>query len=154
MSEFRFAEPQYLHLIWALGLAAVLLFWLEGRGRAVLARLVDQTMQSRLASRPSRVRRMARIGLICVAGLAMIVALMRPQWGITTVKSSRAGAEIMICLDVSRSMLAEDVVPNRLERAKAEIRDLLTLLDGDQVGLIAFAGRATVLSPQIGRAHV
>jgi len=53
----------------------------------------------------------------------------------------------MVGLDVSRSMLAEDVAPNRLERAKAELRDLLSYLDGDQVGLIAFAGRATVLSP-------
>jgi hypothetical protein len=53
----------------------------------------------------------------------------------------------MVCLDVSKSMLAEDVAPNRLERAKAELNDLLTYLSGDQVGLIAFAGRAALLSP-------
>jgi Ca-activated chloride channel family protein len=72
---------------------------------------------------------------------------MRPQWGVEFVSAPRVGAEIMIALDVSRSMLAEDVAPNRLDRAKAEIRDLLTYLEGDQVGLIAFAGRASVLSP-------
>ena len=76
----------------------------------------------------------------------MVTALMRPQWGYSTIIAA-LGAQIMIALDVSRSMLAEDVVPNRLDRAKAEIRDLLSYLNGDQVGLIAFAGRATVLSP-------
>jgi Ca-activated chloride channel family protein len=72
---------------------------------------------------------------------------MRPQWGLHYVSTPRVGAEIMICLDVSKSMLAEDVAPNRLERAKAEIRDLLYYLDGDHVGLIAFAGRASVIAP-------
>ena len=72
---------------------------------------------------------------------------MRPQWGLRHVATPRVGAEIMVALDVSRSMLAEDVGPNRLERAKAEIADLLPYLDGDAVGLIAFAGRAAVLSP-------
>ncbi|MDG2049699.1 MAG: VWA domain-containing protein, partial [Myxococcota bacterium] len=75
------------------------------------------------------------------------LSLMRPQWGVEFIESRASGAEIMIALDVSRSMMAEDVVPNRLERAKAEIRDLLPYLDGDQVGLIAFAGRASVLCP-------
>ena len=59
----------------------------------------------------------------------------------------RVGAQLMVCLDVSKSMLAEDTAPNRLERAKVEITDLLTFLDGDQVGLIAFAGKAAVLCP-------
>jgi Ca-activated chloride channel family protein len=77
----------------------------------------------------------------------MVTALMRPQWGVRQVAQQRAGAEIMIALDVSKSMLADDVAPNRLERAKAEIVDLLGYLDGDRVGLIGFAGRASVLSP-------
>jgi Ca-activated chloride channel family protein len=79
--------------------------------------------------------------------VALVLALMRPQWGVEFVTSPQVGAEIMIALDVSKSMLAEDVAPNRLERAKAEIRDLLPYLEGDQVGLIAFAGRASVLCP-------
>ena len=72
---------------------------------------------------------------------------MRPQWGLTYQETPRVGAQIMVCLDVSKSMLAEDTAPNRLERAKVELTDLLTYLQGDQVGLIGFAGRATVLCP-------
>lgn len=92
-------------------------------------------------------KRVLRLVYLGLTGLALIVALMRPQWGISYEKLPHVGAQIMICLDVSRSMLAEDVVPSRLERAKAEIVDLLDLLDGEQVGLIAFAGKATVLCP-------
>ena len=77
----------------------------------------------------------------------MVAALMQPQWGERFVTTPRVGAEIMIALDVSRSMLADDAKPTRLERAKAEISDLLAYLGNDQVGLIAFAGRATILSP-------
>jgi Ca-activated chloride channel family protein len=87
------------------------------------------------------------VGLLTAAGLFMVLALMRPQWGMRFVATPRVGAEIMIALDVSRSMLADDAKPSRLERAKAEIADLLAYLDQDHVGLIAFAGRASVLSP-------
>jgi Ca-activated chloride channel family protein len=85
--------------------------------------------------------------LIGLSAACLVVALMRPQLGVRHVAAQRVGAQIMLALDVSKSMLAEDVAPNRLERAKAEIVDLLGYLDGDQVGLIAFAGRATVLAP-------
>ena len=126
------------------GLALVLL---ERRGSASLDKFVSTTLQLRLVTRPTRTRRWLRIALLCGFGACCVIALMRPQWGAQIVTTPRAGVEIMICLDVSRSMLSEDVAPNRLERAKAEIRDLLGLLSGDSVGLIAFAGRATILSP-------
>ena len=90
---------------------------------------------------------MARLTLLLVAGFAMAAALLQPQMGERYVATPRVGAEIMIALDVSRSMLADDAAPSRLERAKAEVRDLLAYLRDDHVGLIAFAGRASVLSP-------
>ena len=71
-----------------------------------------------------RWRRWTRLGLLAVAGLAMAVALMQPQWGERYVSTPRVGAEIMIALDVSRSMLADDAPPSRLERAKAEDRPI------------------------------
>jgi Ca-activated chloride channel family protein len=76
-----------------------------------------------------------------------ILALARPQLGKSQDKIKSEGVEIMICLDVSNSMMAEDVKPSRLEYAKAELSRLLDLLGGDKVGLIAFAGSATLLSP-------
>ena len=147
MTDISFAQPQWVHLIWLVLGFVVVLAWLELRGGHALNQLVHPTLQQFLVQRPSRMRRYLRIMLLGLAGLAMVLAMMRPQWGLHLISTPRVGSEIMIAVDVSRSMLAEDVAPNRLERAKAEIRDLLPYLDGDQVGLIAFAGRASVLSP-------
>ncbi|MFQ5655655.1 MAG: VWA domain-containing protein, partial [Planctomycetota bacterium] len=125
----------------------VLLLVLERRGGSALDRVISRTLQARLVRRPGAARRHMRVLLLGLAGALLVVALMRPQWGIEFQSTPRVGSELMVCLDVSRSMLAEDVAPNRLERAKAEVRDLLPFLEGDHVGLTAFAGRATVLSP-------
>ncbi|MBT37057.1 MAG: hypothetical protein CL938_00720 [Deltaproteobacteria bacterium] len=147
MSDLRFAEPAFVHALWVVAASLALLFWLEGRGGRLLGDFVATPMQRRIVRRGPGWRRRARFAAIAVSLTATVVALMRPQWGFEFVQSRAVGAEIMIALDVSRSMLAEDVAPNRLERAKAEIRDLLPYLEGDQVGLIAFAGRASVLCP-------
>lgn len=147
MSGLHFAEPQWIHLLWAVIVFIALLVWLERRQGGDLARFISPALQPRLVARTSPVRRMLRLFFLGLCGLFLTLALMRPQWGVQFVSTPRAGAQIMVALDVSRSMLAEDVAPNRLERAKADLRDLLGWLDGDQVGLIAFAGRASVLSP-------
>ncbi|MCB1739429.1 MAG: VWA domain-containing protein, partial [Gammaproteobacteria bacterium] len=147
MSDFVFAEPGWARLLWLVAGFAVLLFWLERRGATALGRFIAADLQPRLLRRPGRWRRALRLGALVLVGVACSIALMRPQWGLRAISSPVSSAEIMICLDVSRSMLADDVAPNRLQRAKAELRDLLGLLDGDRVGLIAFAGRASILSP-------
>ena len=147
MSEFQFADPQWARALWAVLAFVVLLSWLERRGGGALDRLLGGALQSRLVQRPSSWRRRLRLVLLGLSAACLVVALMRPQLGVRHVAAQRVGAQIMVALDVSKSMLAEDVAPNRLERAKAEIVDLLGYLDGDQVGLIAFAGRATVLAP-------
>lgn len=140
-----FAEPQWVHAIWLVIAFAAALLWLNRRSARALDRLLSPVMQDRLVARPQR--RWLAIALIGVSGLFLVFALMRPQWGRHFVKTPRVGAQIMICLDVSKSMLAEDTAPNRLERAKAEIADLLSYLKDDSVGLTAFAGKATVVCP-------
>lgn len=147
MSDFRFANPNWIHAVWLVAGLVVLLLWFDWRRGDVLSRLVSTTMQGRLVQRLSRTRRWLSIGLLGLAALSLVAALMRPQWGLTYRETPQVGAQIMVCLDVSKSMLAEDTAPNRLERAKAELTDLLSYLQGDQVGLIAFAGRAAVLCP-------
>jgi len=137
-------------LVWVLGLwaaVAIAAVLLERRGSGALDRLVASALQSALVARPAPWRRATRLALLVVAGGAMATALLQPQMGERFVATPRVGAEIMIALDVSRSMLADDAAPSRLERAKAEVRDLLAYLRDDHVGLIAFAGRASVLSP-------
>jgi len=145
--DLRFAQPQWVHLIWLVVALVLALFWLDRRGAGSLDRFLSLIMQQRLLTRHAPWRRASKILLLGLTCVCLVLALMRPQWGFRHIETPRVGAEIMICLDVSRSMLAEDVAPNRLERAKADITDLLTLLDRDHVGLIAFAGKATVLCP-------
>ena len=147
MSEFRFAQPQWIHALWGVLAFVALLIWFDLRGAGALEQLIGNTFKRRLVRRPGLLRRRMRIALLGLSAACLVLALMRPQLGIRHVAAPRVGAEVMIALDVSRSMLAEDVAPSRLERAKAEIVDLLSYLEGDQVGLIAFAGRATVLAP-------
>jgi Ca-activated chloride channel family protein len=149
VSPITFQDPERVQLL--LGVLAVMGFlaWREVRGTTRLDRFLSRAMQARLVERPTRGRR--ALGLL-LYGLALalgVLALMRPQstGQSETIASREAGGEVMVLLDVSRSMLAEDAAPNRLERAKAEIRDLVRELPGQRVGLMAFAGRATVLCP-------
>jgi len=142
-----FAQPEWVWVLWAWLVLVAGMILLERRGSDVLDRLVATPLRSRLVDRPSRWRRWARIALLGAAGALLALALMRPQTGERFVSTPRVGAEIMVALDVSRSMLADDAKPSRLERAKAELRDLLGYLGDDHVGVIAFAGRASVLSP-------
>ena len=147
MTDLYFAEPQWIHGLWVVLVFFLLMIWLERRSGGDLSQFVSKVLQPRLVRSASITRRMIRIMFLALSGVFLVISLMRPQWGLQFVSTPKVGAEIMICLDVSKSMLAEDVAPNRLERAKADIGDLLNYLSGDQVGLIAFAGRASVLSP-------
>ena len=142
-----FARPEWVAAVWLWLGVWLVVGLLERRGSDVLDRLIAPLMQGQLVDRPSQWRRALRYVLLGVSGLAMSIASMQPQMGERFVATPRVGAEIMVAIDVSRSMLADDAKPNRLERAKAEIRDLLGYLGDDHVGLIAFAGRASVLSP-------
>lgn len=143
----HWARPELVWVLGAWAVLAVVVLGLDRRGAGALDRLVSSALQSVLVARPARWRRVSRLALLVVSGFAMAAALLQPQMGERFVATPRVGAEIMIALDVSRSMLADDAAPSRLERAKAEVRDLLAYLRDDHVGLIAFAGRASVLSP-------
>lgn len=149
MSGWTWLHPERVHLLWlALG-ATALLAWLELRGREHLARFVSRAMQARLAARATIERRIARLVAICACLCFGVLALMRPQTAgeVESVRTSRVSADIMVVLDVSKSMLAEDAAPSRLARAKAEISALVDQLEGHRMGLVAFAGGATLLSP-------
>ena len=147
MNEFRLAQPGWGHLFWPiLSFFAVYVAW-EFRKGVALGSFLSPAMQPRLIASPSLGRRRSATAVLIAGSLLAVGATVRPQWGWSERTLPQFGAQVMVCLDVSKSMLAEDVVPNRLERAKAELGDLLELLRGDQVGLIAFAGKATVVSP-------
>ena len=147
--KITFLYLDRIHLIWAAVALIVVLTVLELRSQDRLDGFVSPLMQSRLAARQLLGRRLLRLALAFVSLLLAIGALMRPQTpGTTEVLTTRhASADIMVVLDVSRSMLAEDAAPNRLDRAKAEISELLGRLGQDRIGLVAFAGRSVLLCP-------
>lgn len=148
MDRIVFIDAHWVHLVWlAVGFVALLAF-LELRARDTLGRFLSATMQTRLAQRQTLIRRTLKLVLVFATLLLGILALMRPQTpGGTETHSSRITADIMVVLDVSKSMLAEDATPNRLARAKAEIVEFIDRVTGHRVGLVAFAGRASVKSP-------
>jgi len=149
VTDLEFAHPERVHLFWLAALVAGFLAWRElGRGTALRAQL-SAVMQRRLVLAPRRGRRLLRAALAFAALGLGILALMQPQarGEVEMVASGRVSADIMVVLDVSRSMLADDAPPNRLARAKAEIGSLVDRMSGNRVGLIAFAGRAAVLCP-------
>lgn len=136
--------------VWLFAVLVVVLFitWKVGSQRRHLSAFVSATMQPRLVTRPSAANRMMQAGCLFLSGCIFVLALMQPQIvQQERVMAPRETANIFVALDVSKSMLATDVVPNRLERAKSEIRDMLPMLSAHRVGLLAFAGRTTVLSP-------
>ena len=144
---FRFVSTEIL-----LGLLIVpalgAFFWATRQARRrALAQFGDLALVQKLSATLSRRGRVAKSVLMLVAVAFLILALARPQFGtrVETVRSE--GQDVMVALDVSRSMLAEDVEPNRLERARLEIMRILQRLDGDRIGLVAFAGNAFVQSP-------
>lgn len=149
MTALELAHPERIHALIAVLAVLGAVALLEGRGRARLHAFVSERMAGRLATRPGPGRRGARLALLLLAGTLGVIALMRPQSRSESevVEAREASAEVMVVLDVSKSMLAEDAAPSRLERAKAEIRDLVRLLPGHAVGLIAFAGRPSILCP-------
>lgn len=149
MSSLTFSNVELLWLIApALALGALFVY-LDSHAAARLVRFISALMQLRLASRLPADRRILRLLCIVITLLAGVFALSRPQTPgeVETTNSTQVSADIMVVLDVSRSMLAEDAAPNRLKRAKAELLDLLNKLRGHRVGLVAFAGRAQVLCP-------
>lgn len=139
-----FAYPAVLLLLWVVPLSAALWVWLRRRRRARLARLSIAAA----APDPGAERRFhAQLALACAGTLLALAAAARPQWGEREEVVLSKGRNVVIAVDVSRSMLAEDVRPNRLERARADLRDLIADLRGDRAGLLAFRGSPVLVCP-------
>lgn len=136
----RFANPQMLWLLLALPVLVVGLSLRYGWRRRRLSGLGHQPQVRRLAASVSAGRRLAK-SILLVLGLALVIgSLARPQAGERSTMAPSVGIDIIVALDFSKSMLAQDAYPSRIERAKAELERLLDRAGGDRVGLVAFAG--------------
>ena len=142
-----FAKPTFLYFFALVPLFAVFLVWANNRRKADLSRLGDRTLIDRLSAGINWQGRRWRSVLWLVALALIIIALARPQWGSEVQTIDQEGLQVMVALDVSQSMLAEDIKPNRLERAKLEISDLMDRLNGDEIGLVLFSGASFIQFP-------
>lgn len=144
---FRFANPQYLWLLLAIPLLVVL-FWVAARiRRKRLERFGHLSLMKELMPDASPARVKFKFLIFCTALLLLILAIARPQFGSKLKELNSKGIEMMLVVDVSNSMLAEDFEPNRLERTKYAIGKLFDGLQQDRVGLIIFAGEPKVQLP-------
>lgn len=143
----RFAEPMFLWGLLTLPLFALLFVYAYHRRKKLAARFVSLSMLPKLSTSVSPWRRLAKVTILLFAIAFLFVALARPQWGRKMEHIERRGLDIVLLQDISLSMLAEDVKPNRLTRSRHEISAFLESLSGDRVGLVAFSGEAQVMVP-------
>jgi Ca-activated chloride channel family protein len=144
---FRFANPEYFWLLWLLPLLLAVFAWSAWRRRRRLERFADPALLATLIPDASPGRHLTKTLFLLAAVALVIVALARPQVGSKLREVTVSGMELMLAVDVSNSMLAEDFEPNRLERTKYAISRLLESLRQDRVGLVVFAGDAYVQLP-------
>jgi len=144
----RFAAPQFLWLLAVLpAVAAAAWAARSSRARALRSFAGGAPHVGRFTEHVSGNRRAVKLLLLCLALGAIAVALARPQWGTSLQTITRTGSDVVIVLDTSLSMAAEDLAPSRLEHAKHSIASLLDRLEGHRVGLVTFAGQATLACP-------
>jgi Ca-activated chloride channel family protein len=146
--NFNLADPRMLWMLPVVVLPLTAFLWWSWRKRQ---ELVTQFISARLLAQlkvgvsPSRQK--ARLVMLVLAVVCLILAVARPQWGYTWEEARQRGLDILIAIDTSNSMLARDVAPNRLERAKLAALDLMRKAQSDRLGLIAFAGDAFLVCP-------
>lgn len=147
MENFRFANPQMLWLL--LAVVALVILYLAGRhlDRRNLQRVGNVSLLRPLAPEASAAKRHVKFILEMLALTALVIAVARPQFGSKLETVKKEGVEVMVCLDISNSMLAEDIAPNRLQKAKRMLSRLLDQMENDKVGLIVFAGDAFTQIP-------
>lgn len=144
----NFAHPKMLWLLAiTVSLLAVFLWWSWRKRLHLVSQFVRSRLLAHLTVGLSRGVQKARMVLLVVAVGALILTLARPQWGFAWEEAHQRGLDIAVAIDTSRSMLAEDIAPNRLQRAKLAALDLMRLAQRDRLGLVAFAGTAFLQCP-------
>jgi Ca-activated chloride channel homolog len=143
----HWVRPEVLNFLWGLPLLGIFFVWSFRRRHRKLAMFISKPLLGRLAREHSS--RKAILKALWLTGFFTfgLLALARPQWGMRLDTVTRQGVDIIAALDTSYSMAAEDVAPNRLAKAKSEIRGLIAHLKGDRIGLVIFAGTALVQCP-------
>ena len=136
-----------LQLLWLLPVLLGVAAYRFHKKDQALARFAEIALLERINQSVSRARQWWKAVMVVAAAFLIVISLARPAWNPRPEKVESKGRDIVFVLDVSRSMMAEDLKPNRLERAKLAIRDLVDKVEGDRVALVAFAGTSIVKCP-------
>ena len=147
MNEARLQDVTMLYWLWAIPALAAVLAYAAWRRRLSIESFAESRLLASINPWTSAARRRIKAALVLCAFAFLVVGLARPAWNPIPQTVRRQGRDVVFLLDVSKSMLAEDLVPNRLERAKLAIVDTVDKLQGDRVALVAFAGTAVVKCP-------
>lgn len=144
---FRFEHIAYLNALFLvpvlIGLLIAYMIW----RRKALRRFGDPEVTSRLMGARSEMRQVWKFMMMLVALISLVIGLANPQIGSKLEKVQRKGSDLMIALDVSNSMLSQDIRPDRLTRAKQALSRLIDNLEGDRIGIVVFAGKAYIQLP-------
>ena len=143
----RFGDPIYFYLLWCLVPLIFFMVWGMRKKQQLTLKFCGNPLLSKLVHPGVEKRHRSKTIFVVLAILFLILALTRPRWGYQWENLHQRGVDVIVALDVSSSMLAEDIKPNRLERAKRKISDLLDMMEGDRIGLVAFAGTSFVQCP-------
>ncbi len=144
---FRFANPTYLYLLILIPVLILLYVMIRRKMAKDMLKFGEAALMSQLTPDVSSLRKNLKFGLMMLALGLLIVLMARPQYGMRNEEVKRTGIEVIIAVDVSNSMLCEDIKPNRLEKSKMIVSKLIDQFDEDRVGLVAFAGTAITLLP-------
>ena len=147
MNIFRFAHPEYLYAMAVIPLIILLFIVMRFMKRKAWKLLGDSSLVTKLAPSVSRGKPVVKMILFCIAYALLVLGLANPQIGTKLEEVKREGVDVIIALDVSNSMKAQDIKPDRLERAKQAISRFIDKLENDRIGLIIFAGQAYVQLP-------
>jgi len=147
VNTIHFQNIDMLHLLWAAPLAAGLYWYAWRKKKRHLALFIERGLIGRNRITANYAGRRKQALWMVAAVIFLVIALARPSWNMKTETVEQRGRDVVFLLDVSKSMLAEDLAPNRLERAKLAIRDCVDVLEGDRVALMVFAGSAAVKCP-------
>ena len=147
MSDFRIHSIEMLNWLWLVPVLAVLFYYAAKKRRAALEKFVDSKLLPQLNAAATDGQHIRKAITITLALAFLVIGLARPAWNRVPHEVTQRGRDVVFLLDVSQSMLAEDLAPNRLERAKLAIVDAVDKLEGDRVALVVFAGTAVVKCP-------
>jgi Ca-activated chloride channel family protein len=142
-----FGSPLWLWALLLVPALGALFLWAQSRRRALISRIVAPRLREQLAAGVSPLLRGLRAVLVLLALALLLVALAKPRMGTIRREIKSNGRDVLLAIDTSRSMLATDVAPTRLARAKLISEDLINLLQGDRIGVVAFAGSAFLQAP-------